>query len=156
MEGRSPYAPPASDIAVTAVRPGKVWKGVLLGLLVDIGGSLVASIVLGIAYAVFLALQELPREQALALLRDADSNPFIHWTGLLLGSMFSVLGGYVCARIIRHQELRWGALTGVISAVIGLALAGTEAAQGSVILLFALTIALVSAGAWLGMKRNLK
>jgi hypothetical protein len=42
----------------------------------------------------------------------------------LVGCMFSVLGGYVCARIAKHSEYKLGLVLAACSVVAGLALGG--------------------------------
>jgi len=65
-----------------------------------------------------------------------------------------VLGGYVCARIARRSELKFGAILAALSAVLGLALAGDDQQLGTLLSLTLAGIGAVIAGARLGLAKN--
>jgi len=156
MENQSPYAPPVSDVTINETRAGKPWVGIVLGALVDIGGSIAASAVLMFVYVFLLAKQGVPRDEIVQLVQNPESSPVVYWLGYAIGSLFSLLGGYVCARIVRRKELQWGAVLSVVTVLVGIMF--LNSASGVLKLLFevALEVALVMGGTWLGMRKNRK
>ena len=87
----------------------------------------------------------------------ASRGPFLEsWlstVGTLVGLGFSVAGGYVCARIARRSELKFGAIQGVLSNVLGFALSGPQA-DDRPFLLASISFVAVLAGAVWGQMRN--
>jgi hypothetical protein len=116
-----PYKPPESDPATrTPDVPGSPLRAVLTGLTIDIGGSAVLGIVLGQVYGWTLSGPDVTQAQindAVAHLPLAS--PF-GVLGLLLGSLMSVLGGFVCARIVLRNEYRAGFAMAAVSVLFGL------------------------------------
>jgi MFS family permease len=111
-----PYKPPESVVTAAGHRPGSPTKAVLVGSLVNVIGSLVAGIFIGIAAAVYFAAVGYTDEQI--------SDALMKNTGLILvyffaGIAFSILAGYLCARIANVHEYRYAFITGVIGYAIG-------------------------------------
>ena len=106
----NPYAPPEAAVHDLPVKPGSAFKAVALGLATDIGGTLVATVILALIYGAALGAAGVRREEIAAAMQVSatDSWFFYAMTGVGLG--FSVLGGYVCARIARRSELKLGAI----------------------------------------------
>jgi len=151
----NPYAPPEAAVHDLPVKPGSAFKAVALGLATDIGGTLVATVILALIYGAALGAAGVRREEIAAAMQVSatDSWFFYAMTGVGLG--FSVLGGYVYARIARRSELKLGAILAAISATLGLLMAGDDGQQlGTSISLTLAGIGAVLAGARLGLKRN--
>jgi hypothetical protein len=122
---QNPYEPPESDPSTrTPEVPGSPLRAVLTGLTIDIGGSAVLGILLGQVYGWTLSGQELTEAQ----LNDAAANiplaSAFGVLGLLLGSLMSVLGGFVCARIVLRNEFRAGFAMAGVSVLFGLLVGG--------------------------------
>lgn len=150
----NPYTPPEAVVADQAPLPGSPVKAIVLGMLVDIGGTVVVGSVFSIVYAIVLAQQGMNQEQVMEAMQDA---PILSAYGLIstaLGLGFSVLGGYVCARIVKRSELRTAAIMAAISTVLGLLLSGGETSAPKVVTLLLLGIAAVMVGAWQGRLKN--
>src|SRR5690606_37718675 len=62
----NPYAPPGAAVGDLPAKPGSAVKAVVLGFLVDIGGTLVGTIVLGIVYGIVLAASGASEEELIA------------------------------------------------------------------------------------------
>ena len=132
MDSRSPYRAPGAKLADPAPRPGSPYKAVALGLLTDFGGTLALSLIVAPV--------------------SPESWPF--YAISIGGGAFSVLGGYVCARIAGQSEYTLGAILAAINVVLGLALGGDDADVGMQIVLNVATVACVILGARLGKARN--
>ena len=149
----NPFRPPDSNVDVANVERGSAVKAVVLGALVDLGGSILASIVFFMLYGIYLGVSGAPAEDLQATMGGMTGSPM----GIMMnivGCLFSVLGGYVCARIARHAEYRLGGIVAAISVVIGLFAAGGEEANALLGIYSLLTIASVMVGAHLGAMRN--
>lgn len=153
MDDRSPYAPPSATVTTAAQQRGSAWKAVVLGLLTDIGGSIITSVVIGIAYAAVLASSGMAQEEAMQAFMELEQNTTLMLLMYSVGGLFSVLGGYVCARIVRYNELRWAMFVALGSAAAG-AVLGSQEEPAMQILLLGTTVASVLLGAWLGARVN--
>ncbi len=121
-ESRDPYAPPGARLE-DKPGPGSMVKAVLVGLGVDICGSLVAGIVLGMVYAAILAASGAsPEEIETAFANISPLSP-MSILGSLTGCGLSVWGGYLCARIARRREYALGAVVAAISTAASLMMA---------------------------------
>jgi hypothetical protein len=151
---QNPYTPPQAELADAEPPPGSPVKAVVLGLVVDIGGTLGASVVLGIVYGFHLAASGASGEE----LAELSANiPLDSWVGIastVLGCAFSALGGYVCARIAGRSEYKLGAILGVISTLVGLSMAIGYYPQRINVTLAVVTFLAVMLGARIGYIRN--
>lgn len=154
MEHRSPYAPPASDLSTAEQPRGSPWKAVALGLLADIGGSIIAGLVVGITYAAMLAFSGTAQEDAMQAFAELDQNTTLNIAMYTVGGLFSVLGGYVCARVAKYNELRLGIIVAVGSALFGFLLGSREHGLAMEVLLWVATFGSVMLGAWMGLRVN--
>ena len=97
------------------------FKGVVLGAIADVGGSsiwvVIPAIYLFSKYHIYLLphLQQASRLQNL-LLHD----PVITVLSWLIGGGFSILGGYIAARIAKHDELLNGTLASFLCVLFSL------------------------------------
>jgi hypothetical protein len=116
-----PSKPPESDPATRAPDvPGSPLRAVLTGLAIDIGGSAVLDIVLSQVYGWTLSGPDMTDAQVNdAVAHLPLASPF-GVLSLLLGTLMSVLGGFVCARIVLRNEYRAGMAMAGVSLVFGL------------------------------------
>ena len=149
-----PFRPPGSNIDVANVEHGSAVKAVVLGALVDLCGSVVASMLFFAIYGVYLGATGGTAEDLGTAMGTAESGSPMQIALNMVGCMFSVLGGYVCARIARHSEYRLGAILAAITVAVGLVIAGGDDGSGLLAIYSALTIASVMVGAHLGAIRN--
>ena len=156
MDGRNPYGAPEAKLADPAPRPGSPYKAVGLGLLTDFGGTIALSTLLTFLYGVTLAGSGVSPEDMEAAIRNASTvDSWYFWAGAIGGCGFSVLGGYVCARVAGQSEYTLGAILAAITVVLGLILFGDGGLDlGLSIVLNMATVAAVVLGAWLGKQRN--
>jgi hypothetical protein len=132
---------------------GSPVKGMIFGLLVDIGGSLVASFVLFFIWAIWLSSSGLDADAVAQSMAEPDPLSGFSLASYTLGGGFSWLGGYVCARVARETELRCAAVIATISSLVSLAM-GIGLPPGLYLFLTVLTFASVMLGGWMGEQRN--
>jgi hypothetical protein len=122
-EPRNPYAPPAAAVEDLARRRGSPVKAVLYGVLVDIGGSIVAGLVIVIVYSIALASAGASAEDIQQALSDASPLSWFSILGFVVGCSASFLGGYVCARVAASAEMKSvgivAAVSGIVSVLMG-------------------------------------
>jgi hypothetical protein len=150
----NPYRAPGAVVADQDRPVGSPVKAVIFGVLTDILGTTVISVLVVMVYGFYLASSGSDRqeiENAAALLDPLSG------IGLLtsaLGCVFSFLGGYVCARVVGQAELKWAAWVAGISVLFGL-LVGLQAySLATNLLLAAPTIVFVLLGGYAGARRN--
>lgn len=151
----NPYSPPESPLADQPRPPGSPWKAIGLGLLTDIGGTMVLGTIFALLAGVVMASQGYEVEEVEAAFSGPVLDTWVSALAMLIGLGCSVAGGYVCARIVRRQELKFAAIQGVLANVLGLLLAsGPDAADDRPFLLLAISFVAVMAGAVAGQLKN--
>lgn len=149
----TPYAPPDAPVIDVAGAPGSGVKAVVVGLLlVNAAGALLATPILMVIYAQVAAVDPRNRVELHSLLANIPLMSWVGIAGLVSGALMSVLAGYLCARIARHSEYRFGAMVAAGAAATGYLLAP----RYSLLLhagLAALTATAVMIGVYLG-RRN--
>ena len=103
----SPHKPPATD---PTAAPGSPLKAVLFGLAVYVGGSALLGNVLRIIYAAQISTPDMTETQLHDALANIPPQSGVMIAGIVLGALMSVASGYVCARIVRRDEYRVGAI----------------------------------------------
>jgi hypothetical protein len=150
----NPYAPPEATVHDQPAKPGSAFKAIALGLAVDIGGSLIGTVLLALVYGAALGAAGIKGEDIAATMQASATDSWFFYVGTLIGLSFSVLGGYVCARIARRSEIKLGAILAALSAISGFLLAGDEQQLGTLLSLTLLGFGAVLAGARLGLAKN--
>ena len=154
MTTPNPYAPPQAALKDAPPGAGSAIKAVTLGLLADIGGTFAATIVLMVIYGIVLGASGAGVEEITAAADFASTDSWLFYLSAAVGLAFSVLGGYVCARIARRNEMKLGAVLAAISAVSGLVLAGDTYQLGTLLSLTLAGIIAVMLGARLAYTKN--
>lgn len=90
--------------------------------MVDIGGSILATLVLAVVYGIILGATGASQEEIEAITTRVPTDSWFFYASTLVGCAFSVLGGYACARIAKQSAYRLGAILAAISVLIGLLL----------------------------------
>ena len=150
----NPYAPPEAKLADMPAEAGSPIKAVTFGLLVDLGGTVLATLVLAFVYGIALAVSGASAEEIAAAADPAATDTAFFYGSILIGLGFSALGGFVCARIARRDETMLGGILAALSAFIGWVLAGDQYELGTVLSLTLASIGAVLIGARLGGAKN--
>jgi uncharacterized membrane protein YfcA len=150
----NPYRAPGAVVADQDRPVGSPVKAVIFGVLTDILGTTVMSVLVVMIYGFYLASSGSDRqeiENAAALLDPLSG------IGLLtsaLGCVFSFLGGYVCARVAGQAEMKWAAVVAAISLAFGLIIGLQAYSFAMNLLLAAPATAFVLIGGYAGARRN--
>jgi uncharacterized membrane protein len=100
------------------------FKGVALGVLVDIGGTVLASMLLLSWFVGDTIAPEMPPEEVEQIMRQLSRDGAFLTASLVLGLAFTGLGGYVAARVATRELYLNAGLVGVVSLVLGLVFGG--------------------------------
>jgi putative membrane protein (TIGR04086 family) len=135
-------------------------KGVLIGAIVDVIASGIAGIPLVLYVMTQMGITDAPTGQdqqsrvaAVTSLVHADT--ILHSIQLALGLACSILGGYVAARIAKHDEVLNGALSSFLCILLGIYSAASGKALESPAehaLLFAASFGAAALGGFLARK----
>jgi hypothetical protein len=150
----NPFTPPSSRVADGAKEKGSPVKAVVFGFLVDVGGSIAVGMLLAVAYGVSEARSGATPDQIAASLQNLPVGSWLSIVGMVIGGLFSVLGGYVCARVAKHSEFGLGAILAALSISFG---AWAGAGEYSLVLHLVLSVATFLAvmfGVRMGAARN--
>lgn len=113
----NPYTPPSAPVGDRDIeRTGATWKAVLFGVTTDLFGTTIAGMVLLVLFSSMLVAQGRAPEEISRILLQSNQYLFV---SLAIGLSFTVLGGYVAARVANHLEYRHGLIVGVIVLIIG-------------------------------------
>jgi len=151
----NPYSAPGSRIDPVPAMKGSSVKAIVLGVLIDIGGSAAISILLMLAYG-FIAAADGDSSEAITRLGELRQNSWPWIASSVIGLGFSVLGGYVCARIARQRELLLGCILAAISTTFGLIVSASYYSAAMNLLLAVASVASIMVGAWFGRLRNVR
>ena len=96
-------------------------KGVLIGGVVDIGTTMALSFPIVIYLISQIDLNHVPKDQVQSLISAAMlANRFVFALQMLAGFAGSLLGGYVAARVAKHDELLHGTLSCFLCVSMGI------------------------------------
>ena len=131
------------------LKKGSPVKAIAIGLVIDIGGSFVSAIILAIAYGVLLASRGLSPEEIEHHLVNLDPYSTFYIVLMAFGGLMTVLGGYVCARIVNYSEYKFAFIFGFISAALGHIISESYHSTLDNLALGILTMGCALLGAWL-------
>ena len=102
------------------------FKGVIIGSVVDVVGTNIFGMFLGIGIAIHYGLTKLPpAEMANQLKVLIEQSSTVAIFGMLVGGLFTVLGGYIAARIAKRNELLNGTLASFLCVFFALLAVGS-------------------------------
>lgn len=100
-------------------------KGILLGVLTDVAGSTIANIILIFLFSTHLITPEMSEQELNdAILAMTQDNGFLI-ASLIVGLCFTILGGYVAARVAKKGVYQNSAMVGVIGVLLEFLFAGS-------------------------------
>ena len=156
MLTNNPFEPPKSNIADPSqpTKPGSIWKGVVIGAVVDFGGTFIFSLLLFFVYALLHGSANMSAEDVQTIGQQYTKELVQATTlwGILsfaIGSMLSLLGGYLCARYAKERWKLANSILGVGMGALGLFSGGKYYSLGANLSLGILTFAIVYLGGWL-------
>jgi hypothetical protein len=132
---------------------GSPVKGMVYGVLVDIGGSLLASFVLFFLWAMWLAATGMDATSIQQAMAEPDPLSAVSLIGYATGTALSWAGGFVCARVAKETELQCAAVVATVSGLLALTM-GSGAPFELHLFLTVLTVGAVMLGGWMGQQYN--
>ena len=151
-----PYHSPNSEVESDSEsqRSGSLWKGILIGGVADIGGTIAMSTILIIIYMVQVWSPEMTPESIEQVIEQftIDMASFNNAWSIIshaIGLGFSMLGGYVCAVFAKEK---WKKAVLILAAILGGfgLLMGIDVYQfGANLALLLLSVIAIYTGAWL-------
>jgi hypothetical protein len=149
------YKPPATSVEDAPRPPGPPLVAVLVGLVVDVGGTLLTGILFTLIFTILRASDGGSAADVETALAALGSDTGFRAVSGIVGLSFSVLGGYVCARIARRNEYRLAGVQALLTTFVGHALGGAGTLElGYELALTILSAAAVLAGAAHGRRYN--
>ena len=150
---QNPYQPPRASLDPRRREPGSIPKAVAIGAAIDIGGTMIGAILLGLAYSVVLAMQGRSPTEIQQILTTID--PFTPF-GLVLTAMgtgMSALGGYQCASIANRNSYLAPGIMSLISVGYGATMGGAEVDLPRLLFMSGVTVAAILGGASLHIRK---
>lgn len=138
-----------SEIESKNLKKGSPTKAIAMGLVIDIGGSFISALILAMAYSILLASKGLSPEEIENQLVNSDPYSTFSIVTMVVGGCMTVLGGYVCARIVNYSEYKFAFIFGFISAAFGHIASESNYSTLDNIALAILTLGCALLGAWL-------
>ena len=132
--------------------PGSPMKAVVYGVLVDVGGSVAAGLVLAIVHSVMLASSGASAEEIERAVSAPDASSWFSVVGFVVGCSTSFLGGYVCARVAAAAEMKWVGVVAAISGLVSLLMGSGAYAFEWNALMALIGMGAVFAGGWVGVR----
>ena len=115
-----------------------------------------SGILIGIVYAAILAADGTGAAQIQTMLTEPNPRSAYFILSTVSGYSFSLLGGYVCARLVRRRERNVTGILAAISGVVGFTMGGATTLGLSAVIFFTLVqVVCVILGGELGRRRNL-
>jgi hypothetical protein len=144
------YKSPQSDLEHENRGPGSLLKAIAVGLLVDLGGTMLASIALSTAWALANAGKAVTADELSRMMITPGTGPFTAMMGI--GLLMTIIGGYVCASIARRRDYVAPAVQGLI--LLGFGALGTNPfTWGLTLFMNIATVFAVMGGAWLRIRQ---
>jgi hypothetical protein len=91
-------------------------KAIILGVLTDIGGTFLFSVIFGILAGIAMAVKGITAAE----MTERLEQPVFLISNLVIGLIFTLLGGLVAGRIAKRSELLHGGIVGGISIIFSL------------------------------------
>jgi hypothetical protein len=113
----NPYQPPAAQVSgVEGERFGSPTLAIIVGMLIDVGGSVVGGTILVVAWGIALGAGGASAEEVSSYFRESST---FQWVSLSTGLACTALGAYVAARIVNRAEYRIALMLGLCSLAFG-------------------------------------
>lgn len=152
MAQDSPYQTPRTRVEDNAPVKGSPWLGVIVGAMLDIGGTIAVGFILGAIYVGILIADGMPADELEEALSSIPLQSWVSIAGIGLGLALSMLAGFVCAAIAKRAQYRHALIVAVISTAFGIALSAGHYGVMVDLLLAGGTLAAVMLGAWINVR----
>jgi len=151
------YQPPSSNVETPVHEnyQGAPWKGILVGIAIDVVGSILVTIFLLVAHTVLMMLLGQPIDTIADSWQNLDFYSLQSLIVHVAAFGMTFLGAYFCVRIINHRVYFYVGIYALISATIGLVFSfDSMYTLGQHIVLTILVFVLSFIAAWLHLYRQ--
>jgi hypothetical protein len=114
----NPYETPRSDVQQNETLPVRPVRGILVGLLIDLGGSILAVAAMTFAYAIYIGTQGASASEIESAFTNTDPSSALGALNTVAGLGMSYLAGFFCLRISRGTNLRYPMVLATILLVL--------------------------------------
>jgi len=108
-------------------------KGIIVGAFLNVGGTIAWGVLEAFYFLLTNNLHSLPYTQQVSKLTSLMTDPSIVALNIVIGGGFSILGGYIAARIAKHDELLNATLSSFICILLALPTLGSASLQNIVL-----------------------
>jgi hypothetical protein len=147
------YEPPRARLAPRSREPGSIPKAVAIGAAIDIGGTILGGIVIGLAYSVLLGIQGRSTAEVKEALTTFDPFSLFGLTLMAMGTAMSALGGYQCAVIANRTTYLAPGIMSLISVTSSAIMNDGQLPLPQLLLMSGLTVAAILGGASLYIRK---
>ena len=147
------YEPPRAKLDPRNREPGSIPKAVAIGAAIDIGGTMLGGIVLGLLYSVLLGLQGRSAAEVQQALTQFDPWSPFGIMAMAMGLGMSVFGGYQCAIIANRTTYLAPGIMSLISVTSSAILGDGQTRLLELLLMSGLTVAAILGGASLHIRK---
>ena len=148
------YTPPKADLHIEEAPSGSLMKGVTYGAAIDIVGTTVFVVLLGIAYGILLASQGYSQQEIMAQSQQVDMMSPIGILSIIVGLIASFLAGYFCAMKSGVHVKKATIIVCVISSVLGFVLGYGQYSMLENVVMSAFTVSAIMTGSGLWWARH--
>jgi putative Mn2+ efflux pump MntP len=146
----NPFQPPRSGFEKPPRdrEPGSLLAAVLIGVAVDIGGTIMGGAVMGIVYGLMLAAQGFTEPQIQAIFEKPDPLSTFNILATAMGLSMSALGGFFCARTANVNSYTALGIMSAVSVTTGTFLGAGEYEWMTLLMLNLLGLVCIFVGGW--------
>lgn len=151
----NPYDTPRADVLQKEELPVRPFAGILIGVLIDLGGTLLVVTLINFVYAISIASQGATSADVESVLTNPDPWSLLGLIDSIAGMAMSYLAGFYCLRISRGTNLRYPLFLALIVLAVGLAtgLAWSDMNEFLLLGLSALTVGVTLLGGASALRR---
>jgi hypothetical protein len=147
------YEPPRAPVKVRSREPGSIPKAVVVGAVIDIGGTTLAGILFGVLYYIVLSSQGQSEAQIQQTLTALDPFSAFGLLMMAIGTAMSALGGYQCAAIANRTTYLAPGIMSLVSVASSAMLSGAQTPLPRLLILSGVTVAAILGGASLYIRK---
>lgn len=150
---QNPYQPPRARLEPRQREPGSISKAVVIGAAIDIGGTMLGGLVVGLFYSALLGMQGRSSAEIQQALTQFDVWSPLGILVIAIGLAMSVLGGYQCAVIAHRTTYLAPGIMSLVSVTSSALLSEGQSQLPELLLTSGLTVAAVLGGASLYIRK---
>ena len=150
----NPYKKPDSNLETHEELPSRPVRGIILGLVIDLGGTIVLVIISTIIYSFVLVSGGASQGEIESLTKGFEPTSTFGMINIILGLFMSFIGGMYCAKIARSKNYLYPGIMASISFVISIVSAWGTVANYLLMILSTTTVVAVLLGARMHLRQK--